>query len=341
MAALSRGFALRLPLLPRTLAQRPLHSVSRFTTSTTLRYAKPAPKKSPIPKTPSSSSSSPTTAAAIPAAKPHAPATAQQQQRQQQQQLLQATNPAASRLLQAIAAKGTPTLLYEAGSHFWMKLSTWGAATMFYGYAIINYGFFRDFVAERADQLGPWVTWAFIGGCIATTGFGSYFFRASHNIVKNIRALPTAKIPPGELPRGIDPKTTPVLIEINVKRILPGMPKRVVVPPQRVVIPYNVFQPLSPFKPLQNMKAEKEKERKERKAARDYDREHLMTVPIRHAGRGMRSAWFGIQRALTKTGFMRIEAGGMKMKLDVASGWALDQGRAIDSLVTIEKKSRT
>ncbi|KAK2742001.1 hypothetical protein CKAH01_01428 [Colletotrichum kahawae] len=328
MTVFSRGIGLRVPLLPRTLAQRPLHPISRFTTSTTLRYAKPAPKKSPIPNTTSPS----TTTAAIPKAKPHAPATAQHQQ------LLQATNPAAARLLQAIVNKGTPTLLYESGSHFWMKLSTWGAATMFYGYAVINYGIFRDFVAERADQLGPWVTWAFIAACVATTGFGSYFFRASHNIVKNMRALPTAKIPPGSLPRGVDPKTTPVLIEINIKRILPGLSKKVVVPPHQVVIPYRVFQPLSPFRSTQDMKAAKKREQAEKKAARDYDRDHLMTVPIRHAGRGMKSAWFGMQRALTKTGFMRMGAGGMKLKLDVASGWALDEGRAIDSLVTVENR---
>ncbi|KAL0931759.1 uncharacterized protein CTRU02_212712 [Colletotrichum truncatum] len=330
MASLSRGLGLRLTLLPGAplAAPRPLQPVPQrlFSTISSLRAAKAGAEKSAIRKAavvkPKPKTTTSSTATAPASAGP----------------TITTTNPAAYGLIKQLAQKGSPTLLYESGSHFWMKASTWGAATMFYSYAVINYSFFRDFVAGRADEIGSWVTWVFGAVCIATAGFGSYFFRASHNIVKTIRAVPAATLAEaGSLPRGVNPKTTPILLEIQVKRLIPGLSKKIVVAPEQVKIPYRVFQPLSPYQTTAQARAQERKDKAEAKKQWEYDQKHLMTVPIRHAGSGMKSAWFGIQRALTKSGFMKMEAGGEKLKLDVASGWALEDGRALDRLVTIEK----
>ncbi|KAF9874017.1 hypothetical protein CkaCkLH20_08389 [Colletotrichum karsti] len=342
MAASSRGIGLmRLTSRTAPLAARPLQQRLFTTCNPLLKSSKPAPKKTTLPpkkptKTPSLLKSALNSTKPKPAIKttstppppPTTPTTPIPPSL--------TTNPAAIPVIRTLLHNKTPTLLYESGSHLWMKISTWGAAAMFWGYGLVNYGIFRDFVADRTEQLGPWVSYAFVAACVACTGFGSYFFRASHNIVRSIHAVPTAHLArAGALPRGVDPRTTPLLLEIRVKKLLPGPAKKIFVRPEEVRIPFAVYQPASPFRSAEQISSAAERKRREEW---EYDKKHMMTVPIRHAGRGLKEAWFGVQRALTKSGFMKMEAGGEKLKLDVASCWALDEGRALDRLVDVMKR---
>ncbi|KZL71089.1 hypothetical protein CT0861_12728 [Colletotrichum tofieldiae] len=340
MASFSRGLGLGLSLLapraPLCATQQPLRPFSRrfFSFVSPLRYA---------PKTPSKPSSSPSSriAASVPrsAAVPKPPAakpTAPRPTKPASPAISSAGS--AYALVTQLAQRSQPTVLYEAVSHFWMKFSAWTAMLMFYSYAGINY---YTMLLHPPEDIAAWVPHAFAVICLAMAGFGSYFFYNTHNIVKLIRAVPTASLTASSrgVPLGaaLNPKTTPIHLEITCKRMLPGRARVMVVPPERVSMPGRIVTQATqtPYvSPAQERAASRQKKVRAR-AEWEYDRDHLMTVPFRHAGKGFKAAWYGVRRAVTKEGFMKMEVGSQKLKLDVASGWALDDGRAIDRLVKI------
>ncbi|KAI3527379.1 hypothetical protein CSPX01_17029 [Colletotrichum filicis] len=353
MAASSRGMSLCLllasrpgplcatttattqPLLPRRLFSSllPLRYAAKPSRTTTIpnnltrsAVSKPhPPSKSPLPST------SPKTTTNPAAASPGAGAGA--------------TAGSAYALATTLAQRPQPTVLYEAASHLWMKVSAWSAATMFYSYAGVNYYFT---LLDPPPDLAAWVPHAFALICVATAGFGSYFLFNARNIVKIIRAVPTASLlkSAGEksaasvLPLGVSSaKATPVVLEITCERILPGTPKKFLLAPDQVTIPTRIYSPFVTPTPAMERAAARQRQVQSR-ADWEYDKGHLMTTPFRHASKGFKAAWYGVRRAITKEGFLRMEAGGEKLKLDVSTGWALDDGRAIDRLVKIGAENR-
>ncbi|KAJ0324213.1 hypothetical protein COL5a_007880 [Colletotrichum fioriniae] len=350
MAASSRGMSLCLllasrpgplratttatiqPLLPRRLfsSLNPLRYAAKPWRTTTIpsnltrsAVSKPPPSKSPLPSTSPKTTTNPATASSSPGTTGAG-----------------ATAGSAYALATTLAQRPQPTVLYEAASHLWMKVSAWSAATMFYCYAGINYYFT---LLDPPPDLAAWVPHAFAFICVATAGFGSYFLFNARNIIKIIRAVPTAsllksaggKASAEVLPLGVtSAKATPVVLEITCERILPGTPKKLLVAPEQVTIPCRIYSPLVTPTPAMERAAARQRQVQAR-ADWEYDKGHLMTTPFRHASKGFKAAWYGVRRAITKEGFMRMEAGGEKLKLDISTGWALDDGRAIDRLVKV------
>ncbi|GKT88150.1 hypothetical protein Ct61P_06000 [Colletotrichum tofieldiae] len=329
MASFSRGLGLGLSLLapraPLCATQQPLRPFSRrfFSFVSPLRYAPKTPRSPPPPLLSHSGKR------ASQRSRPETPGSEADRPRP-----TKPASPAISSagsayaLVTQLAQRSQPTVLYEAVSHFWMKFSAWTAMLMFYSYAGINY---YTMLLHPPEDIAAWVPHAFAVICLAMAGFGSYFFYNTHNIVKLIRAVPTASLTASS--RG----TTPIHLEITCKRMLPGRARVMVVPPERVSMPGRIVTQATqtPYvSPAQERAASRQKKVRAR-AEWEYDRDHLMTVPFRHAGKGFKAAWYGVRRAVTKEGFMKMEVGSQKLKLDVASGWALDDGRAIDRLVKI------
>ncbi|KAK1963507.1 hypothetical protein LY78DRAFT_660278 [Colletotrichum sublineola] len=338
MASFARGLGLGLSLLapraaPLCVTPQPLQPFSRrfFGSLGPLRHSSKPPSKSSPSRIAASAPKSLT-----PKPKPTAPGPTRP------------VSPAAAvssigsayALTTQLAQRSQPTVLYEAGSHFWMKLSAWAAMLMFYSYAGINY---YTMLLHPPEDIAAWVPHAFAVICLAMAGFGSYFFYNTRNIVRLVRAVPTALLAPnarGLAPgaaAALNPKTTPIHLEITCKRMLPGRAKVLVVPPQQVSMPGRIVAQAtaSPHASLAQERAAARREQARARAEWEYDKNHLMTVPFRHAGKGFKAAWYGVRRAVTKEGFMQMEVGGQNLKLDVASGWALDDGRAIDRLVKI------
>ncbi|KAJ0159006.1 hypothetical protein CTA2_10493 [Colletotrichum tanaceti] len=343
MASFSRGLGLRLSLLaprgPLFATRQPLEPFSQrlFSSLGPLRHAAKPPSNPSASSRMAKSLSRNAAAPKPPTAKPAAlgPTTSSASSPP-------ATSPSGSSyaLIKQLAQRSQPTVLYEAVSHFWMKLSAWSAMLMFYSYAGINY---YTMLLNPPEDIAAWVPHAFAVICVAMAGFGSYFLYNTHNIVRLVRAVPTALLTPSArgVPFGaaLNPKTTPVHLEITCKRMLPGRAKVLVVPPEQVSMPGRIAAAAAATRtpylsPAQERAASRQK-KAQAQAEWEYDKNHLMTVPFRHAGKGFKAAWYGVRRAITKEGFVKMEASGHKLKLDVASGWALDDGRAIDRLVKI------
>jgi hypothetical protein len=166
---------------------------------------------------------------------------------------------------------------------------------------------------------------------------GTYWLRWPSRIIRSITALPASDF------RGLK-------LEIRTRKVIPFLSwKKTVVMPHEVTVPDRVqrligaatrrpgTEKLSPKEQLLLKAYEEEK----KKAARQYELDHIMTAPFRHAGRAIGTAARGMMRALTRDGFANVSVGKAKYKMDVKSGWFLEEGKALDRLVHIKEEEAT
>ncbi|EEY22645.1 conserved hypothetical protein [Verticillium alfalfae VaMs.102] len=307
MAACSRGLALGVALRgPLSSARQPFSTSRTFTTLSCFQAAarKSAPARLAVNKPtrilPSKATSTPKpTAAPRAAAATPLPSAAT------------TTNP----LLLQLARSPSPTILYESASHFWMKATAWTTTSACYAAAVANW-----YLTAPADA--AWfVPNVYTMTCVALAGMGSFFVFGAANIVRAVRAVPTATLVGRALPPGVNPRLTPVMLEVAVK---PSTLRR------------RLFEPRVTRGKLRSIGTGKRPPQGKVGA----DKQRLLTMPFRDAWRGAKMAWEGVRRALTGGGFVKMTVGDRKCKLDVATGWALDDGLALQKLVRIEKQGQ-
>jgi len=233
-----------------------------------------------------------------------------------------------------LASKPGPTLLYEAPNQFWFTFSAFNAGAFCISYVAVQY--YTIFV-NTPPGLAWWVPhgYAIICGFMATIGF--YWMRWPSRIVRAISAVP---VPAGSGSGG----PAQLQLEVATRRWVPFLPlkkkryalEEVHVPAKVASLVYAAsgkaaagLDKLSPRERLLRARAEEERKAK----ARQYELDHIMTAPFRHFGRGMKAAFSGMARALTREGFAKIRLKKAELKLDVKGGWFLDEGKALDRLI--------
>ncbi|RFU31772.1 hypothetical protein B7463_g4542, partial [Scytalidium lignicola] len=345
MPAFSRGaFLLRLQVNCSRGAQNQLHHFSfisnagrhssryQFSTSTFLRAVKKAQSKVQhvLPPKPKPSSSS------IPS--------------------LSKTKPTAPPVYQTFAAtlaqKPNPTLLYQAPSHTLFIFSSYTAAAFFFSYAGIS--FYSNYLFPPPD-LSTWVPIAFAGICFMMGAFGGWILLGPAGIVKSITAIPqralTSAATTSAAAGGKKVATSiaavssqPELkLEVELRKMfpIPFFPARkILAKPEEVVFHHRLAAPAVNEKKLgaAELRAMRIQAEEEKRKKLEYERSHILSAPFRHAS----VAFYGLFRALrqtwTREGFAKIQVKGRGYKLDVSDGWALDEGRALDRLVSIKPR---
>ncbi|RKU40065.1 hypothetical protein DL546_001105 [Coniochaeta pulveracea] len=286
-------------------AQAGAAAITKTSKATT---AAPAPRRQPAkPPTPSRSSISPTT----PYIPPPSPAYAA-----------------------TLASKPTPTLLYEAPSHFWFTFSAFNAGAFCIAYTAVQY---YSVYLHPPPDLAWWVPHAYGLICVTMGAVGTYWLRWPSRIIRSISALPASDF------RGLK-------LEVKTRKVIPFLPwKKTVVMPHEVTIPDRVQRLIGAAtrRPGTEKLSAKEQlmlkayEEEKKKAARQYELDHIMTAPFRHAGRAIGTATRGMVRALTRDGFANVSVKGAKYKMDVKSGWFLEEGKALDRLVHVKAEEAT
>ncbi|CAK7237048.1 hypothetical protein SEUCBS140593_009826 [Sporothrix eucalyptigena] len=265
------------------------------------------------------------------------------------------------------------TLLYQAPSHFWFRATTLVAGFLTIAYTLANY--WQVFV-KPPEGLLWWVPHLFAVICGVMIAGGTYFLMGGFGIVRVIQAIPSARIEAisGKAAAATAARAVkdaglaaapPVFLEIEIGRVLPILParKRYVLP-ENLVVPfrfasYGLSGDMAPVAgvagagavgaaasgaasgnsvPVTGYERVKAHEAEQKRLAenREYEMNHLMTAPFRHAGQGAQSAWSQIQRAFSREGFVSVLVNGDRQKLDVTGGWALENGRALDRLITLK-----
>ncbi|KAI0834953.1 hypothetical protein F5Y06DRAFT_277617 [Hypoxylon sp. FL0890] len=239
---------------------------------------------------------------------------------------------------QKLADKSSPTTLYEAGPNRVFLFSSYAAGLVTLAGAAANIWFN---VYNPPEGIHYAVPYAFGAVGIVMAYLGTRFALMPAGVIRSIKVLParaakasspTAKTTPLSAP------ALPVRLEIEARRNLPfpGLPlRRFEADPNNVFLKVPMYNRKAAPSDYEKMLMKREEEAR-RKKEREYEMNHLMTAPFRHAMQAFGLLFKSFRRGLTGEGFAPITIDGVKYKLDITSAYVLEQGRALDRLVRIE-----
>ncbi|KAL8419939.1 hypothetical protein RB594_002916 [Gaeumannomyces avenae] len=270
----------------------------------------------------------------------------------------------------SLARKNAATILYEAPSHTLSRFSSYTAGIFCFLFSGYHYA---TGMANPPEDIAWFVPHLYGIVVLAMGSMGTFFISGAGRIVRVISAVPRASevaaksatpetrtLSPAQkaaaaaaaaadAARGI----SPIQLELKASRYVPFIGPAVLrVDADKVVFPARLQQLRemveylrqggSPGgKPVSDTTrarlAEMALRRARAEAEAKYDKEHLMTSPFRHLGQAVKETFVATRRALTGEGFVRIKVNNVRYKLDVTSAWALDGGRALDRLITIDE----
>ncbi|POR33496.1 Uncharacterized protein TPAR_06307 [Tolypocladium paradoxum] len=315
MASFSRG--LRLPcrralLSPRsfTLPEQAISSSSCasrfFTTSLRFRAVQAAPKTAKKPLRPQSAN-----AKAPPAAQ---------------------VAPSRYAFIKSLAAKQTPTVLYEAPSHFWFYFGCWSSGLSIIAWTVLT----GPTVVQQPEGIPQWVGVVFGASYVLLGAMGFYLISKTPNIVSSIRVLPpSAAAAAGRTLAGPGSTFASPQLEVTVKRMVPLLsPKVVTASLDSVALKSRFSLPDECVPELKRLEQKRDEEARRAKL-RKFDMEHLLTMPVRRLGRAFANMFRGVRAAWTDMGYGIIRVDGKEYKVDVTKGFAHDGFRTLERIVTI------
>lgn len=245
--------------------------------------------------------------------------------------------PAPSRyaFIKRLAAKQTPTTLYEAPSHFWFYFSCWTSGLSIVAWTALT----GPASVHQPEDVPQWVGVVFGASYAILGAMGFYLISKTPNLVASIRLLP----PPAAwgAAMGTGPRAavaaaaaTPQL-EVTVKRMLPFLqPKAVTTSLDKVALQSRFSLPEEYVPDLRRVAWQREDEARRRELHR-FDMEHLLTMPFRRVGRALVSMFRGVRAAWSDMGFGVIRVDGKQYKVDVTKGFAHDGFRTLERLVAV------
>lgn len=224
-----------------------------------------------------------------------------------------------------------------------MRLGSWMTAIFCFSYAGYNITIYTN----PPEGLNWWVGKSYSIIAIAMACMGTYWLLKSKNIIKTIRALPTAIQPLTAGSAGPRTAIPPLTLEVTVKRMLPlpfMKPRVMVLPHTDASMVARIVAPAEYLTPIDRIEKKRAEER-EREEKRKYELSHLWSAPFRHLARGTMTAWSGLKQSLTGSGFATVKINGEEFRLDISNAWMLDEGKALERLVRVvgidhEKESK-
>ncbi|KAI0202738.1 hypothetical protein F4808DRAFT_57416 [Astrocystis sublimbata] len=228
---------------------------------------------------------------------------------------------------QRLTLKGKPTTLYEAAPQLSFLISSYGAGLFCFGAAAINSTLN---VFHLPPDISPWVPVGFGVISFMFAIIGTVFCMKPTGIIRSIKLLPRN-------PSSQTPGPSPLMLEVVARSTIPlPLPaKSMQIEPERLVMVNRMQQ-----RPIALSRVEREAKKvqdaRRRKEEREYELEHLMTAPFRDAGRASSSLMGNIRRGLTGEGFAPVYINGVRYKLDIEGGYALEDGQALDRIVRIQ-----
>lgn len=197
---------------------------------------------------------------------------------------------------------------------------------------------------DAPEGVPVWVPYVF-GGC----GFAMAIFAARltlnvAGLVKSINAIPKSVLMASKNPAiaRSAAKGPDLTIEVELRKMfpIPFFPARkLYAEPSEIVIPHSLAPPAVVLSPSELRARERQEEARHKKEL-EYEQSHIMSAGLRHASRAFFTLFTNARRAWTREGFMDLKVKKRFYKMDVLGGYALDNGRAIDRLVTIKKNAR-
>ncbi|RFU81350.1 hypothetical protein TARUN_867 [Trichoderma arundinaceum] len=231
--------------------------------------------------------------------------------------------------VKSLASKPTPTLLYEAPSHFWFYFGCWSSGLSIIAWTVLT----GPTAIQQPEGIPPWVGYTFGASYALLGSMGFYLISKTPNIVSSIRVLPPLQAAGQVATRPGIATTTPQL-EVRVKRMFPMLkPKVITTPLDNVALKTRFSLPSEYVPELRRLERLEEEARK--KALWKFDTEHLLTMPFRRIGRAFMNLFRGVRAAWTDVGYGIIKVDGKQYKVDVTKGYAHDGFKTLERIVAI------
>ncbi|KAI1175998.1 hypothetical protein F4777DRAFT_290176 [Nemania sp. FL0916] len=248
---------------------------------------------------------------------------------------LQRSRPSSLSYAQRLAMKSHPTMLYEAAPQTSFLISSYSAALFCLCGGAVN-SYFN--IIYLPPEMPKWVGACFGAVTVMFAVIASIFALRPAAIIRYIKLLPDATA--RQAAHSAQGPRKSVMLEIAVRRtsLIPLPLKRIRVEPQHVVMVNRMFhQPGVLSREQQAAKTLADANRRS-KEERQSEMDHNMTAPFRHLGDALKPATVlgNIRRGMTNEGFAPVFIDGVRYKLDIQDGRALEGGRALDQIVKIQ-----
>lgn len=207
-------------------------------------------------------------------------------------------------------------------------------------------------VFNLPEGVPEWVAFPFGFVSVMMAVVGARFAMTPAGVVQTIKVLPAvssasagpSKATPKPLPSAtsaISPVSpSRAQLEVMVRRTtpVPGLPlQRILCEPHEIIMKARMYnRPPPTLTPMEQAFAD-QKTAAQKQAEIEYEKTHIMTAPFRHGWWALKTFFVSIRQGLTGEGFAPIEVKGVKYKLDITDGYALDEGRALDRIVQIDE----
>lgn len=240
-----------------------------------------------------------------------------------------------------LAQKAHPTLLYQAPSHTMFIVCCYSSSLFCFTYATIN--FWSNYLVPPAE-LASWVPIAFGMVSVFMAGVGTWLVLGPARLIKTITAMPKSLALAVSQGRAVAnaarTAANPELqIEVELRKMFPlpfFPPRKLYIRPDEFVLKKALVPSSGGKMTPEQLRQTRLQDETSKREQLEYERSHIMSAPFRHMSRGLFSLFKATGRAWSREGFMKVDVKGQKYKLDVAGGWALDRGRALDRLAVIK-----
>ena len=240
---------------------------------------------------------------------------------------------------QTLAERSEPLLLYQAASHTIYMAGCYGVGLLIFGWIAHTTSLIHTWTPVKYGQylkIGYYSMLA-MAGAVATM----YIIRVSYahslpsitfmvttlcqpfRIIKTIQAVPIT----------LKPNQKSLHLQIESTRMFPFIkPKTVSIPVNDATLSRPLFLERSHGESSNTLEARR---RLEAEKLRKLWQGNFFLLPFRQLGFHLSKGFRGLKDAFMKNPFIYLRAKGFNnsWKLDKESGWALDDGRAIDRII--------
>ncbi|KAG6026444.1 hypothetical protein E4U40_002030 [Claviceps sp. LM458 group G5] len=246
--------------------------------------------------------------------------------------------------IKRLAARQTPTVLYEAPSHFWFYFGCWSSGLVMLAWTLLS----GPYVIKQPEGIPQWVSVVYGTAYVFLCAMALITISKTRNIVSTIRLLPPVSAGNSTTNTAVSaaPVATaaaaaaaagmaPLQLEITVKRMMPLLlPKTFTTSLDDVSLQSRFSLPSEYVPELKRLEL-REQEEQRRKELHEFDMQHGMTMAFRKLGRAFVSMFKGVRAAWTNMGFGQINVDGKTYKVDVTDGYAHDEFRTLERLVEV------
>lgn len=231
--------------------------------------------------------------------------------------------------IKSLAAKQSPTIIYEAPPQFWFYFGCWTSGLSILAWTALT----GPNSIHQPEGIPQWVGYVFGTSYVLLGAMGFFLISKTPNIVSTIRFMPYPKATATN--RAVGSTAAPKL-EFTIKRMLPiFQPKVFTAELENVKLKSRFSLPEEYLPQLRRLELQRAEEARQAELHK-FDMNHLLTMPFRRIGRLFASFFRGVRAAWTDMGYKIIKVDGKEYKVDVSSGFAHDNFRTLERLVMIE-----